>query len=425
MRRKIAPSERMYVGEIRTQAVTVCVVRGGVDPELLDEAFTAVLAEHLPLRCRIEQDGADAYLTPLVQAELPRLEVRPDGPDVPVQEYNKPLHLGGPLVRAVLLTGSDEDKVIFGLDHAICDGRTATAFCNRVWQRYGDIQAAAGSWAPEPVSQEFPPSLDELLPPRTDAELDAYVQERLRRAEGAPVASLPYLAASSASEVPQDRIMNTRRLRLTESETAGLVAHAKQAGVTVNGLVGAVLLTAVRNSLPADHADHRLSVFSAVDLRGQVALAQEAMVPAASWYRDLFEVAVGDDLVKLGKRLGEGLRGGIERGDTALEIQALSRLLRHMEVWPTSLMLTSTGRLAGPPSPDGLEIVDMTKFGLSSKWNPQLPGGPLIAQPTTIFDRFSIEMPYSTQCFTTEQMDGIHDYTLEALRECADVPPLP
>jgi hypothetical protein len=253
--------------------------------------------------------------------------------------------------------------------------------------------------------------------------LDAYVQERLRRAEGAPVASLPYLAAPSAAEVPADRIMTTRRLRLTEAETTGMVAYAKQAGVTVNGLVGAVLLAAVRDSLPAGQADHRLSVFSAVDLRDQVALSREAMVSAASWYRDIFEVPVGADLVKLGRLLTEGLRGGIERGETALEIQALGRLLQHMEVWPTSLMLTSTGRLAGPPSPRGLEIVDMTKFGLSSKWNPEMPGGPLIAQPTTIYDRFSIEMPYSTQCFTTGQVDRIHDYTLETLRDFADSVP--
>ncbi len=425
MRRKITPSERMYVGEIRTQAVTVCVVRGGVDAELLDAAFSAVLAEHLPLRCRVEKDGDDFWLTPLDPAEVPRLQVRPNGPGVLHEEYNKPLHLGGPLVRALLLTGSDEDTVVFGLDHAICDGRTATGFCNRVWQRYCDIQAAGGTWAPEAVPQEFPPPLDELLPPRTDAELDAYVQERLRRAEGAPVASMPYLAAATASEVPAERAMTTRRLRLTEAETAGLLAFAKHAGVTVNGLVGAVLLSAVRNGLPADQADHRLSVFSAVDLRDQVALSRDAMVPTASWFRDLMEVPADADLVKLGRRITEELRAAIDRGETALEIQSLSRLLQHMEVWPTSLMLTSTGRLDGPPSPAGLEIVDMTKFGLSSKWNPQMPGGPLLAQPTTIYNRFSIEMPYSTQCFTTEQMDRVHDHILETLRDCADRVPRP
>jgi hypothetical protein len=420
MRRKIAPSELMYVGEIRTQAVTVCVVRGGVDPDLLAAAFAAVLAEQLPLRCRIEKDGDDFFLSELEPDELPRLSVRADGPGVALQEYNKPLHLGGPLARAVLLTGSAEDKVIFGLDHAVCDGRTATTFCNRVWQRYGDIQAAAGSWVPAVVPQEFPAPLDDLLPPRTDAELDAYVAERLRRAEGAPVASLPFLAAPSAAEVPADRTMTTRRLRLSESETAGLIAFAKDSGVTVNGLVGAVLLAAVRNGLPAEQDDHRLSVFSAVDLRDQVALSRDAMVPTASWYRDLLEVPAGVDLVKLGRRIAEELRAGIERGDTILEMRALGRLLRHPQVWPTSLMLTSTGRLAGPPSPKGLEIVDMTKFGLSSKWNPEMPGGPLLAQPTTIYDRFSIEMPYSTQCFTAEQMDQIHDHVRDSLLDCAE-----
>lgn len=424
MRRKIARSERMYVGEIRTQAVSICVVRGKVDPDLLDAAFTAVLSEHLSLRSRIEKDGEDFYLSPLAPSELPRLRVRTNEPGAQVQEYNTPLHLGGPLARAVLMTGSDEDTVIFGVDHAICDGRTSTAFCHNVWQRYIDIQS--GAYTAPPVSpQDWPTALDDLLPPRTDAELDAYVQERVRRAEGAPVAALPFLAAGSAAAVPADGVMNSRRLRLDETETARLLSFAKASAVSVNGLVGAALLAAVRSSLPVEQDDHRLSCFSTVDLREQVAdrLGRTAMVPTVSWFRDLFDVPVGIDLVKLGHRLTDELRAAIRRGEPALELQAMDRLFKHPQVWPTSLVLTNVGRIEGPPSPKGLEIVDMTKFGLSSKWNPSFGEGPLLASPTTVYGRFSIEMPYSAECFTAGQMDAIHDHVLASLRECADRAP--
>lgn len=424
MRRRIARSERMYVSEIRTQALQICVVRGGVDAQLLDAAFTAVLAEAPGLRSRLEKDGDDFYLSLLEPDELPRLHVRPNEPGAQLEEYNKPLYFGGPLARAVLLTGSDEDVVMFGVDHAICDGRSATAFCSRIWQRYIDIQSGSYS-APEPGQQEFPAPLDEWLPPRSDAELDAYVQERIKRAEGAPVASLPFLAAGSVPAVPAESLMTSRRLRLTEAETVGLLAFAKDAGVSVNGLVAAALLAAVRAGLPSELDDHRLSSFCTVDLRDQVApeLSHETMVPMVSWYRDLLDVPAGVDLVKLGHRFTTELRAGIDRGDPALEMQALDRLLQHPQVWPTSLVLTNVGRIDGPPSPKGLEIVDMTKFPLSSRWDPARAAGPLLASPATIYGRFSIEMPYSTQCFTTEQMDSIHDHIRASLLACAERAP--
>ncbi|WP_089157677.1 phthiocerol/phthiodiolone dimycocerosyl transferase family protein [Micromonospora sp. NBS 11-29] len=423
MRRRIARSERMYVSEIRTQALQICVVRGGVDAELLDAAFTAVLAEVPGLRSRLEKDGDDFYLSLLDPDELPRLRVRPHEPGAQVAEYNKPLYLGGPLARAVLLTGADEDVVMFGVDHAICDGRSATAFCRRIWQRYIDIQSGTHS-TPPGGRQEWPAPLDDWLPARSDAELDAYVQERLRRAQGAPVASLPFLGAGSPP-VPAESLMTSRRLRLTESETAGLLAFAKDAGVSVNGLVAAALLAAVRAGLPDEVEDHRLSSFCTVDLRDQVApgLSHETMVPMVSWYRDLLDVPTGVDLVKLGHRFTTGLRAGIERGDAALEMQALDRLLAHPQLWPASLVLTNVGRIDGPPSPKGLEIVDMTKFPLSSRWDPQRGAGPLLASPATIYGRFSLEMPYSTQCFTTAQMDAIHDHVRGSLLSCADRAP--
>jgi hypothetical protein len=414
----------MYVSEIRTQALQICTVRGGVDPELLDAAFTAVLAEAPGLRSRLEKDGDDYYLSLLEPSELPHLHVRRDEPGARLQEYNKPLYLGGPLARAVLLTGADEDVVMFGVDHAISDGRSATAFCSRIWQRYIDIQSGAHS-PRKPGPQEWPAPLDHWLPECDEAELDAYVDERLRRAEGAPVAALPFQAAGSTPPVPAASLMTSRRLRLTESETTALLAFAKDAGVSVNGLVAAALLAAVRAGLPAELDDHRLSSFCTVDLRDQVApgLSHEAMVPMVSWYRDLLEVPPGVDLVKLGHRFTTELRAGIERGDAAMEMRALDRLLAHPQLWPTSLVLTNVGRIEGPPSPKGLEIVDMTKFPLSSRWDPERGAGPLLASPATIYGRFSIEMPYSTQCFTTEQMDAIHDHVRDSLLACAERAP--
>lgn len=426
MSRTISRSESIYVGEIRTRAVTLCVVRGGVREDLLDAALAAVLAEHRTLRSRIERNGDSYVMTLLDPAELPRLQVRPHLPGALVEEYNTPMPLGGPMVRAVLLRGSDEDTLVLGVDHTICDGRSATALCYRLWQRYAEIQA--GTYvAAEEVGQSWPAPVDDLLPPRTDSVLDAYVRDRLARVQGQPVAALPFLAAESAESPGEHGPMNSRRVWLTREQTTGLLAFAKSAGVSVHGLVGASLLAAVRSGLPPRYADHRLACVSTVDLRQRVRpeLSRDVMIAAASWYQDVLEVPDGADLVEVGRRLSANLRAGVNRGEAALELQSLDRLAAHPQAWAASLVMPNVGSVAGPPSPPGLEVVDMSKFPVSSKWNPAAGQGALIASPMTIYGRFSIEMPYSAECFTPAQMDAVHDHVLASLLDFADRAPVP
>ncbi|MER5194557.1 phthiocerol/phthiodiolone dimycocerosyl transferase family protein [Streptomyces sp. NPDC002755] len=426
MRRNLSRSENLYAGEMRTQAVRMCMVRGGVDPDALDAAFAAVLADHPSLRSRLEQDAEGGFLSPLKPDELPRLVVRPDGPDALVQEWNTPLPLGGPLVRAVLLTGEEEDTLLLGADHAICDGRSATALLFRMWRYYADVRAGAHP-AGRPVREDWPAAIDDRLAPATEADVAAYVQARLDRAEGAPVAALPFLAARSGDVAPGQGRTQSRRLRLTASETTALLAFAKSAEVSVHGLVGATILAAVRSGLPAEYADHRLACVSTVDLRERVepALGQEVMVPAASWYQDLVDAPAGADLVALGRRLGAGLGAAVDRGDPALELQSLDRLLATPQLLAASMVMTNTGRVTLPPSPPGLEIVDLRGFAVSSKAPSFLQHGPVLASLTTVRDRFRIELPYSTECFTEGQMDAVHDHARATLREFTDRAPVP
>lgn len=426
MRRNLSRSENLYAGEMRTQAVRMCMVRGGVDPDALDAAFAAVLADHPSLRSRLGQDAEGAYLSPLKPDELPRLVVRPDGPDVLVQEWNTPLPLGGPLVRVVLLTGEDEDTLLLGADHAICDGRSATALCFRLWQYYADIKAGTHPPA-RSVREGWPAAIDDHLAPVTEADVAAYVQARLDRAEGTPVAALPYLAAGSGEVAAPHGRTQSRRLRLTAAETTSLLTFARSAEVSVHGLVGAAVLAAVRSALPAEYAGHRLACVSTVDLRERVepALSREVMVPAASWYQDLVDVPAGADLVALGRRLGAGLSAAVDRGDPALELQSLDRLLATPDLLAASVVMTNNGRVTLPPSPPGLEIVDMRGFAVSSKAPSFLRHGPVLASLMTVRDRFHVEMPYSTECFTEEQMDAVHDHVRATLREFADRAPVP
>jgi phenolphthiocerol/phthiocerol/phthiodiolone dimycocerosyl transferase len=422
MRRKLAPSELVYAGEIRTRAMTVCVVRGGVDEDLLDTALTTVLAEHRSLRSRLEHDGDQYFLTSLDGDEELHLTVRPAG--ALVEEYNTPLRFGGPMVRTVLLRGTDEDTLVLSVDHAVCDGRSATALCDALWRRYSEIQGGAYT-ARQGPAHGWPPPIDDLLPACAQAERDDYLRRRIEGAAGAPIAMLPFLATRSGDAPAQERAMGSRRLRLTREQTAGLVAFARSVDVSVHGIVGAALLAAVREGLPLEQADHRLACVSTVDLRERVRppISRDVLMAAASWYQDLLDVPAGADVVALGRRLTTKLRAAVGRGDPALELRVRDRLMEHPQLLTASLLLMNVGSVPGPPAPPGLEIVDMSKFPISSRWVPQMGQGALIASPMTVYGRLSIEMPFSAQCFTPGQLDAIHDLVLATLLDLADRAP--
>ncbi|MFF7778963.1 condensation domain-containing protein [Streptomyces tanashiensis] len=414
MRRKLSLSEILYVGEIRTLATTVCTIRGEVDEELLAAAFAAKIAEHRSLRSRVTRDGDEVFLELLDEDELPRLEVRPAGPTDLTDQLNRPLPAGGPLVRATLFRGDGESTFVLGIDHVICDGHSATVLCNEIWSAYSGIQD--GSYeAPRSAAESWPVAVDDLLAPHSDEDLAAYVKDRTERTSAHPLAVLPFTAEESAQDGP---LMDVRRIRLTREQTAALVAFAKSAGVSVHGLVGAALLTAVRDGYgPGYGSDHRLSFVSPVDLRARLtpALGRDVLIPAASWYLDVVDVPADGDLIELGRRITGQLRDAIERGEPARELQALPRLLANPSVLTASLVMPNVGAVAGPPAPRGLEITDMRKFAISSKWVPEAGAGALVASPMTVYGRLSIEMPYSAKCFTPARMDEIHDHVLATL----------
>lgn len=419
MRRKLSLSEILYVGEIRTLATTVCTVRGEVDEELLAAAFAAKVAEHRSLRSRVARDGDEVFLELLDEDELPRLEVYPAGPTDLTDQLNRPLPAGGPLVRATLFRGDGESTFVLGIDHVICDGHSATVLCNEIWSAYAGIQDGTYE-APRSAGESWPVAVDDLLAPCSDEDLAAYVKDRTERTSAHPLAVLPFTADASPREgQPQDGpLMDVRRVRLTREQTGALVAFAKNVGVSVHGLVGAALLTAVRDGYgPGYGTDHRLSFVSPVDLRARLtpALGRDVLIPAASWYLDVVDVPAGADLIELGRRITGRLRDGIERGEPARELQALPLLLANPSVLTASLVMPNVGSVAGPPAPRGLEITDMRKFAISSKWVPEAGAGALVASPMTVYGRLSVEMPYSAKCFTPARMDEIHDHVLATL----------
>ncbi|MBD0746799.1 phthiocerol/phthiodiolone dimycocerosyl transferase family protein [Streptomyces sp. CBMA152] len=403
MQRKLCPVETIYVAQ-RSRAVLSCTVRGDIDEKLLAAAFAAKVAEHPSLRCRIAVEDGAAVLEPLAEAEVPALLVRDGGPDAFIEEFSIPLPVGGPLVRAVLLRGESEHTVMLSVDHTVTDGHSGIALQNALWETYtalaeGTSVEAAAEW-PSPVS--------ELLPPASEQETEDYLARRIERARQHPVTCLPYDAAGTEPESPE---LAVQRVLLGPGETNRLLRSAKAEGVSVHGFVGAAMLKAVRHRLDGDPGPRSLGCMSPVDLRSRLTppLAREVMVPAVTSCLDVLEVSHDTDPLALARQITDNLHTALDRGEYLHEMRLLPRVPEHPALLATSVIVTNMGRVAGPVTPPGLEVVDVRLVPARENYFPQAGRGPLMSCVTTFDGRIAIELPYSTACFTHRQMSEIRD----------------
>lgn len=384
-----------------------CTMRGDLDEKLFAAAFAAKVAEHPSLRCRIAVEDGVHVLQPMAADELPRLLVRDAGPDAFTEEFNTPLPVGGPLVRAVLLRGADEHTVMLSVDHTITDGHSAIALQNALWDTYtalcGELPDGAGQY-----SETWPGPVSELLPPVSEREAEDYLARRVERARQAPVVCLPYEAVGT--ERAPDRLeLGVRRVLLESGETARLLRYAKAEGVSVHGLIAAAALTAVRRRLGGEPGARTLGCLSPVDLRSRITppLEREVMVPAVTSCLDVLEVAHDADPLALARQVTENLHAAIERGDFLQELHLLPKVPQHPALLATSVIVTNMGRVPGPVTPDGLEVTDVRLAPAREHYFPEAGRGPVMACVVSFDDRLGIELPYSAGCFTEEQMDEL------------------
>ena len=412
MHRPLCPTETIYVAQ-RSRAVLSCSVRGNLDEELLGAAFAAQLARHPALRCRIagavgSEAGAAAgafVLEPLTAAELPELVVRRWGPDLLAAEFNTPLPVGGPLVRAVLQGVAGEYTLVLSVDHTVTDGLSALALLNSLWQSYAEL--AEGRPLPERVPDGDGPSpVTELLPAVSEQELEAYLAQRIERAGRHRAAFLPY-AAKGAEPAPGAARLAFRRLLLTAESTTRLRRAARAVGVSVHGLVAAAALLAVQRALGPGPLT--LGCLSPVDLRPFLvpALSPEVMVAAVASYLDTLEVSAETDPGELARQVNDHLHASIDRGDFLRELRIMPRLAEHPALLAASVIVTNMGALSGPRSPYGVEVTDVRLVPARENYHPEAGRGPLMVCVVTVDGCLDIELPYSRECFTDQQTAAV------------------
>ncbi|WP_369193062.1 phthiocerol/phthiodiolone dimycocerosyl transferase family protein [Streptomyces djakartensis] len=410
MHRALCPVETLYVGQ-RSRAVLSCTLRGRVDVAALSAAFDAMTETNPPLRSRIEQDGTGHLLRVLDEDERPRLVTRTgEETEAYAAELNRPLPVGGPLSRAVLVSAPDGESHLFVLvvDHTVTDGHSSIALHNALWDRYRALvegeptPAGSGlpSW-PEPVST--------LVPDADAADTAKYLDGRVEEVRRHPVELVPYdvTAGEQAGGAGQ---IEVRRLTLDADHTARLRRRARDAGVSVHALIAATLLGTARRRLDGD-GSRTLGCLSPVDLRSRLSppLPASALVPAVTTHLQTLDVSGTAESLDLARTVHGRLSDFLSRGDHFHELRITPEIPRNPALQLATVIVTNMGVVAGPRLPEGLRAADVRLVPAREHYFPQAGRSPVMACVVSFEGRLSIEFPHSTACYSPAFMRAFRD----------------
>lgn len=288
---------------------------GALDKAALQRALDMAQKRHRLLAVAIEAD-AEEHLhfvaRPATGIPLQHIETA-DWRTALAERIVAPFALGeAPLVRACCLSGNDSQWVIALIfHHSIGDARSGFSVLTEI------LQGAAG----EPLSSTplpLAPALGELYPDAFAGEAGRQLAEQLKtvRKAAAERTGMPESQAghrsSSAQQSPQARFLT---FRLDANQTAALARNARAAHTTVNGVIGAAQLIALR-ALFADAEERTLGLTCAADLRPHLRQAVSDATPG--FYVTLVSSIqhVGDDasLWPLAQRLTGAIRQQIVAG---------------------------------------------------------------------------------------------------------------
>ncbi|MFJ9724708.1 protein kinase [Streptomyces sp. NPDC101209] len=430
MHRPLCPVETLYVGQ-RSRAVLSCALRGRVDAEALAAAFDAVTQAHPTLRSRIVADGAGHALALLDETERPRLETRTaDLEEAYATELNRPLTVGGPLSRAVLVSAPDGTEHLFVLviDHTVTDGHSSITLHNTVWDYYralvtdGRPQPGRADAGPEDAP-EWPEPVSALLPPADEADTAAYLDARIAQVKKSPVELVRYDPARTGGGAGDEGHIEVCRLTLDTERTARLRGRAREAGVSVHALIAAALLRTARRRLDGD-GPRTLGCLSPVDLRSRLTppLPPSVMVPAVTTHLQTLEVSETSDPLDLARTVHARVNDFIARGDHFHEMRITPEIPRNPALQLATVIVTNMGVVPGPRLPDGLRAVDVRLVPGRENYFPQAGRSPVMACVVSFEGRLSIEFPHCTACFSPTFMRAFRDEVLDDLLAFASEP---
>ncbi|MHC8560691.1 phthiocerol/phthiodiolone dimycocerosyl transferase family protein [Streptomyces albidoflavus] len=214
-----------------------------------------------------------------------------------------------------------------------------------------------------------------MLPAADPEETEKYLLRRIEETGAHPVELLAFDTPRdrpAGSEDPSEHRIEVRRLVLDAEETTRLRSAARDAGVSVHGLVAAALMTAARARLDGD-GPRMLGCMSPVDLRARLTPPVSPSVMVASVTSHLQAVPVGGetDPLDLAREISTRLRESVERGDHFHEMRIMPRVPAHPALQMGSVIVTNMGATAAPRFPEGVEGTDVRLVPARESYFPQ------------------------------------------------------
>jgi hypothetical protein len=415
--RELCPLEAFYLVP-RTRVVMASVVHGDVDGQRLAEAFAAHVAQHPSLRCRVVTEGAVPVFRPLDPAETPVLALRPGAPGALEGEWNEPLPTDGPLIRATLLSTGEEHTLVLCADHLVCDGRSLLALNAGIWHTYSDL--VEGRSAQARPSDTLPPPLSQLLPPSRPEDVEEYATRLVEQVRRRPVSAVPYEAERVGRPPGSVRV---RRALLEPDIAASLLKRAGEAGASLHGLVSAALLLAVRHRLDSAAGPLTLGCSSPIDLRGRLRPRPpaETMLPSVTSCTGLVTVDRNTDPLALAHAVTDHLRGIVRRGEHVYQARLLAHVADRPELMASTVLSSSVGAIPTPRLPAGLRLADLRGVIALDHYFPEVGQGPVLGLTLGFEGRIAVELPYSPECFSDEQIEEVRDGVQDLLTTWATV----
>jgi hypothetical protein len=340
------------------------------DARFSGDALRAALAtagqRHPLLNAGIDRVDGRLHFVPHAATGIPLEEVvAADWRTALAERIVRPFALGeAPLVRAVAIDDTAGGSVLALIfHHVVGDARSAFPVLTEV------LAALAGE-APDPAGEELLPPLSALYPPQLSGEAGRLALEQLKAARKAAFERLGPPAAQAGHRIDSGKQARMIGLDLTPAETAALATHARAAGTTVNGLIGAAQLIALRERF-GDDAERVLGLTCAADLRPYLVPPVAATTPGfyVTLVTMLQRVGGEDSLWPLAKRLSEGIRQQLVMGvghlfydlmppadQFPVNAEGIAQFCALMARGVQTSLLSNVGRLAPLPELPGIGV---------------------------------------------------------------------
>jgi NRPS condensation-like uncharacterized protein len=377
--------------------------RGALNNAALQAALAAAQHRHPLLSVAIEADAEQRpCFAPRPQQGIPleRLQSSDDHWRAALAERIViPFALGdAPLVRAYRFGCADDRWVIaLVLHHSVADARSGFSLLNEVLLNTAGVAVPAEAIAPRPTLIElYPPAFVDDAGRELGGQLKA-----ARKAASERSGPLETQARHQAATGPLQPRIITLTLEAPLSKT--LASRARDAGTTINGVIGAAQLIALRR-LFGDNAERVLGLTCAADLRPYLSAPMDALTPGfyVTLITSIQRVGDADGLWKLAQRLTGSIRQQISVGAAHLLYDFLppadqfpatdagiAMFCGLMARGPQTSLLSNAGLLAPLPALPGLSV-DARSFALCPTATQ-----PVFTAVTTDAGRMTIHLNYN------------------------------